>query len=862
MNHHLFLVLLPALSSFAAASAAATPPPPPPTPTALPPYKDASLPVPARVADLVARMTPDELVAAVTYRHDGTPAQLEREFGATGLGATKITVFLDGNTALSTLRARNALQQSLMKSSRLNIPVSISHEGLHSGSFFGTIFPMPSLTACSWNDSLPLAIGRVLGLEARAYGVDNAWSPVVNMWTDDRFGRYQEGFSPDPTITARMGAAIVLGMQGGASAQDDYLPGGFNSSAWATAKHFAGYGSALGGLNGGAYALNNRTLFQQYLRPWRAMAAVGLRGVMPSHNAVLDVPMHLNRFLIRDVLRGEFGFGNGMTVSDCNDIGAAFDFGASANLTQNAALAALAGLDADLQCGSDSAQWAYYNELRPALAQGLLRLADLQELAGHLLTQKFASGLFDAPLADESWLSRLDAPEHRQLAYEAAAQSIVLLANANGSALPLAFGAMTKGVAFVGAAMLAATGGRDNMLGPYTLDSGLVEVDLIPQAFAKAFPATPQTVTAGASPDNSNASGIAAAVAAARAADVVVAALGDSLKTCGEWGDRDSLDLPGAQLQLLEALLDTGVPVVLVLVNGRAASFGPANALLYRCAAVLEAWRPGEMGAKAIVDILSGAVNPSGKLTSQWAQHVGQLGSGAQPWLQRRVAKWVANARGPPDATDGRVYDPYIATDFPSTPLFRFGQQVLFYSRRLPSLSLIVRLREGHPLLTLRAPPTTKNHKPPRSGLSYTTFAYKTIAVDVVPASIAALPGRGTFSGRGGAGYREALAADVLRVTVHLCNSGARDGAEAVQVYSQDLVFFPTPIVRYWKRLVGYAKVFLAAGACGDAVVTVTADDLALYDDVMQLRVVPGTYVISAGGRSDQDILQANVTLS
>ena len=146
--------------------------------------------------------------------------------------------------------------------------------------------------------------------------------------------------------------------------------------------------------------------------------------------------------------------------------------------------------------------------------------------------------------------------------------------------------------------------------------------------------------------------------------------------------------------------------------------------------------------------------------------------------------------------------------------------------------------------------------------MSYTTFAYKTITVDVLPASLSALPGHGTFSGRGGAGYREALAADVLRVTVHIGNSGARDGAEAVQVYSQDLVYFPTPIVRYWKRLVGYAKVFLAAGACGDTVVTITADDLALYDDVMQLRVVPGTYVISAGGRSDQDFLQANVTLS
>ena len=454
----------------------------------------------------------------------------------------------------------------------------------------------------------------MLGAEARAYGVDNAWSPVVNMWQDDCFGRFQEGFSPDPTITSHMGRAIVLGMQGGASESEDYLPGGFNSSAWATAKHFAGYGSAAGGLNGGPFQLNNRTLFEHFLRPWRALAAVGVRGVMPSHNAVLDVPMHLNKWAINGVLRNEFGFGSGMTVSDCNDIGASFFFGVASNLTQVTARAIKAGLDADLQCGPDPRIASYIQWIPDALAAGLVTLDDLRALASRYLTQKFAAGLFDAPL--EAWLSRLDAPAHRQLAYEAAAQSIVLLQNANGT-LPLALdgaGAI-KRVALIGPMMTAASGGRDNMLGSYTLDNGVIEVDLLPTAFNKTFPALAYSVAVGASPDSLSESGIAAAVAAAQGADVAIVAVGDSLQTCGEWLDRDDLSLPGAQLALLQALVASApaTPIVLVLINGRAASFGPANALLAQMAAVVEAWRPGEMGALALVDIISGRVNPSGK---------------------------------------------------------------------------------------------------------------------------------------------------------------------------------------------------------------------------------------------------------
>lgn len=203
------------------------------------------------------------------------------------------------NTAAQTVQNRNDLQSYFLKTSRLAIPVSFHHEGLHSGSYFGTIFPEPLLTACSWNESLVQQIGQVLANEARALGVDNVWSPVVNMWTDDRFGRFQEGFSPDPVITARLGRAIVLGIQGGVSSQDDYLPGGFNASAWATAKHYAGYGSAAGGLNGAPFVHSNRTLFEWYLRPWRAMAASGLRGAMPryhlSYKAIANRPPAIRR---------------------------------------------------------------------------------------------------------------------------------------------------------------------------------------------------------------------------------------------------------------------------------------------------------------------------------------------------------------------------------------------------------------------------------------------------------------------------------------------------------------------------------------------------------------------------------------
>lgn len=417
------------------------------------------------------------------------------------------------------------------------------------------------------------------------------------------------------------------------------------------------------------------------------MAAVGLRGAMPSHNSVLDVPMHGNRWLTRNVLRLEFGAGNISLVSDCNDIGAMQFFRVAGNLSRNTGLAMRAGLDGDLQCGRLGSggleDQAYYSNIPAALADGFATEADLRELAQHVLTQKFAAGLFEQPMAPEAWVSRLNAPEHRRLAYEAAAQGVVLLQN-NGL-LPIDFSRKPR-VALIGPQVACFGGGevatascdaRINWLGSYILWAPGVPVPLLPEALNTTFPGVPFTTAQGCSIDGDpRLDLIPAAVAAAAAADVAIVAVGDSMASCGEWADRDSLDLPGGQLALLEALANTSTPLVVVLVNGRAASFGPANALLTKFAAVVEAWRPGEEGAQAVLDVISGAVVPSGKLASQWAQNVGQMNGGAQPWLARRRAKWISNARSPPDPTDGRVYDNYVATAYSSFPLFRFVRWV------------------------------------------------------------------------------------------------------------------------------------------------------------------------------------------
>ena len=302
--------------------------------------------------------------------------------------------------------------------------------------------------------------------------------------------------------------------------------------------------------------------------------------------------------------------------------------------------------------------------------------------------------------------------------------------------------------------------------------------------------------------------------------------LGDALGTLDEGTSRSSLDLTPGQLALLAAVAaETTVPLVLILLAGHPTSFGPGpNAVLGRVASVLIAQHPGQLGAQALAEVLVGATNPSGKLADSWPLTVGHLGAAAQPFQQLANGEWQGIARAPVDP-DGRRYVPYWDDNYaPPVPQFSLG-----------------------------------------SGMSYTTFAYGGISV-AQTTPLAALPR--ALSGR--AALRAAAAATVVTATVRVCNTGARDGAEVVIVYARDPrggTGGARRVVPYVKRIVGFARVPLAAGSCADAVVGVSADDLATYvtdyaGANLQLGVAPGTYVFSTGPSSREDVFNATLVVA
>jgi beta-glucosidase len=828
----------------------------------LPRYRDPSAPIPDRVADLLPRMTPLELAHQLVNKNEGGWGDLPdilAQFNTTGVGSLFIDEVMNKSrpadpalwsTPLAALRARNALQAAFLNASRLAIPVSFCMEGLHSGGWGGTSFPGPPALAASWNATLITAVGRVIALEARSTGVDTALAPVVNMFVDPRFGRYSEGFSPDPHVSAALGAAMVRGLQGDDSpgGPASYLPS-FTAAVAAQAKHFAAYGHAAGGLNGGVAELTNRTLFEIYLKPWRAMAAAGLRSLMVAHQTVNDIPCHGNRWLITDVMRREYGFGEGMTISDEMNIPhlGPGGWGVAENLTHSAAVALRAGVDIDLQAGGNASSMAY-NSLLEALDEGLITLADLRAAAARVLTLKFAVGLFDAPFAPEAALSNLQAPAHLALALEAARQGLVLAKN-DGDLLPFAPSAAAPlRLALIGPFLDCAfadgegRGGlrdptpyfctaREALLGPYAQDNGQFPVPLLPEALAAlAAPGLSWTVAQGASAtaQAANASLITAAVGAAAAADAAVLLLGDALPTFDEGADRSSLDLTPGQLALLQAVAaNTSVPLVLVLLNGKPTTFGPGLgvALLSRVRAILVASRPGQLGAQAIAEVLLGITNPSGKLADAWPLSVGHLGAPGQPMQQLANGEWqlLKSAAATADP-DGRRYPSYWDDNrAPAAPLFPLGW-----------------------------------------GLSFTAFGYR--ALTVAPgAPLAALPA--PLAGR--AALRAAATTAVAVATVHVCNAGAVAGTETVLLFSRD----PRGgsggarvVAPYVKRLVGFARLPLAPGECGDAVIPVSADDLAQHATDyagagLALGVLPGLYTFSAGPHARADNLTANLRL-
>ncbi|WP_446740913.1 glycoside hydrolase family 3 N-terminal domain-containing protein [Sphingomonas sp. CFBP 13603] len=611
-------------------------------------YKDARAPVDLRVRDLLSRMTLDEKVAqlitlSTTKRQvmDAAlkfdPARADTAYpngigqiarpsdrgGAATAANTGTDVTGRWRAPADTIAFVNAAQRWATTRSRLGIPILFHEEALHG--FMApeaTSFPQAIALAGSFDRDLVRRVNAVIAREVRAHGTVLALSPVVDIARDPRWGRIEETFGEDPYLCGEMGVAAVIGLQGEGKT---LAPG----KVFATLKHMTGHGQPESGENVAPAPIAERELRENFFPPFRAVVArTGIGAVMPSYNEIDGVPSHANRWLLHDVLRGEWGF-DGAIVSDYAAIGElaslhhiAVDRDAAARL------ALAAGVDSDLPDGEA------YRSLADQVRAGKVSVEAVDEACRRMLTMKVRSGMFEQPIVDPKEAARLTGnAEARALALEAARRSIALLVN--DGTLPLTAGAH-KTVAVIGPnAAIARLGGYSSI--PKATVSLLDGVRARLKGKAEVVHAQGVFITQNedrsanevllADPAK-NRQLIAEAVEVAKTADVILLAIGDTEQTSREGyakthlGDRTSLDLLGEQNALFAAMKATGKPVVVVAINGRPPSWPTA---VESANALLECWYVGQEGGTAIAEALFGDINPGAKLPVTVARSTGQL---------------------------------------------------------------------------------------------------------------------------------------------------------------------------------------------------------------------------------------------
>lgn len=612
-------------------------------------YKDAKATVENRVKDLLSRMTVEEKVGQISvllgwemYDKQGdqvVPAnkfkQALKEEHTGMLWATlradpwtKKTLKTGLNPELAA-KATNALQKYAITQTRLGIPVFIAEECPHGHMAIGTtVFPTSIGQSSTWNPQLIQQMAAAIAIEARVQGAHIGYGPILDLAREPRWSRVEETYGEDPVLNSAMGVAMVKGFQG------NNLKSGLNIIS--TLKHFTAYGVPEGGHNGGSVAIGIRELHQSYLPPFKAAVQAGALSVMTAYNSIDGIPCSSNPVLLKDILRNEWGF-KGFTVSDLGSIsGIETNHHVAANPQQAAEMAIHAGLDADLS------GYGYGESLVKAVKKGNVSIQVLDTAVSHVLRQKFLMGLFENPYVDPKKVSELVRNKTNiQLARRVAQESIVLLKNENGS-LPLK--KTIKHIAVIG----PNADNIYNQLGDYTAPQAEDDIITVLKGIKnKVSPGTKITYVKGCAIRDTSNLQLQEAVTAAQQADVTVIVLGGSsardFKTeyqstgaatvtavsnvisdmeSGEGYDRSTLDLMGKQLQLLQEIVKTGKPVVLVMIQGRPLNLNWPAA---NVPAIINAWYPGQEGGNAIADVLFGDYNPAGRLPISIPRSVGQL---------------------------------------------------------------------------------------------------------------------------------------------------------------------------------------------------------------------------------------------
>jgi beta-glucosidase len=610
-------------------------------------YKDAKASVDARADDLLKRMTLEEKIAQIiavwenkseiqdaNFNFD--PAKMEAKYpnglgqfsrpsDTKGGGSPRLT---KGRDPAQTADFVNIMQKHAMTKTRLGIPILMHEEGLHGHAGLGsTSFPQSIAMASSFDPDLNREVNSVIAREIRARGVHLALTPVVDVARDPRWGRIEETFGEDPHLVGEMGVAAVEGLQGGKA--DTLSPG----KVFATLKHLTGHGQPESGTNTAPASISERVLREYFFPPFeQVVRRTGIQAVMASYNEIDGLPSHANKWLLGDILRGEWSF-KGAVVSDYYAIDELIGRHSIAKDKAHAArLALAAGVDADLPSGGS------YPTLLAQVRAGVVKEADIDQAVRRLLTVKFRAGLFENPYANAKEATKItNNAEARAVALKAAQRSIILLKN--DGTLPLA-----KPAAGQPAKTIAVIGPNANVarLGGY-YGQPPVTVSILDGIKAKLGKTANVVFAPGVVITENddwwvdevklgdvakNRQMIAEAVEVAKGADQIVLAIGDTEQTSREgWadnhlGDRDSLDLVGEQQELFDALKAIGKPITVVMINGRPLSI---NKISTDANAILEGWYLGEQGGNAVADILFGDVNPGGKLPVTVPRNAGQL---------------------------------------------------------------------------------------------------------------------------------------------------------------------------------------------------------------------------------------------
>src|SRR5579872_1319414 len=595
-----------------------------------PAYKDPSLPAEQRAADLVKRMTleekVDQLAGGRRRPHAVADPEEKQIFQDLGKLYREDAQVSPHDAAV----LRNKAQHYLMEKTRLGIPAIFQGEALHGFMAYGsTSFPQVLGLANTWDPSLVEQAFNAAADEMASSGVNQAFTPVLDLGRDPRWGRTEETYGEDPYLVARMGVAVINGLQGTNWKIDRH-------HVMATMKHFAAHGQPESGTNTAPVNISERELRETFLVPFEAAVKEAHVGsVMASYNEIDGIPSHVNPWLLDKVLRQEWGF-RGYVTSDGNGLQMLVEtHHVAADFAEAARKALAAGVDYDLSDGS------VYATLVDQVREGIVPEAELDRAVQRVLEAKFRLGLFEDPYVDPDYAQKVtNSPEHQQLALKVAREAIVLLKN-DKNLLPLDLHKL-KSIAVIG------PNAADVHLGGYSRDPGPGNQISILDGIRKRVPPSVKVlysegckITTGKQgwagwyenkveqPDpKADAEEIRAAVAVARQADVAIVVVGENESTNREaWseqhlGDRDSLDLLGSQEALVRAIVETGTPTVVFLINGRPLSI---NYEKEHVPAILEGWYLGEQGGTAAADVLFGDVNPGGKLPISFPKSVGQI---------------------------------------------------------------------------------------------------------------------------------------------------------------------------------------------------------------------------------------------